>query len=58
MFHTDQQPCRSLHPDLQMRKVDHGVIARVRSVPHVVAGKIVLSQTQNGSSTGGLDCAR
>jgi redox-sensitive bicupin YhaK (pirin superfamily) len=55
VFHADQQVCRSLHPGLQMRQVDHGAIARRDPSRGVLAGKVVLSQRQYGSSTDLLD---
>src|SRR4051812_21709432 len=49
MLGADQQICRSLHPDLQMRQIDHRELPK--RAPRRGRGKAILSQTSSGSST-------
>jgi hypothetical protein len=49
VFGADQQICRSLHPDLQMRQIDHRELPM--QAPRSGRGKAILFQTPCGSST-------
>ena len=49
VFGADQQICRSLHPDLQMRRIDHRELPM--QAPRSGRGKAILFQTPCGSST-------